>query len=268
METVEARVHECMALVDHIVREVMNRVPAHVRRDELTSAGLLALTQAAQSFEESRGIPFARYAAYRIRGGILDELRSADWASRRVRRKAREIDETRTQLAGRLERAPTAAEVAGELGIGIDEVLANDEDVSRAHVISLEGFATGTLDDLVPDRAPGPEGAAEHREALTYLMQAIHELPERLRLVVRGYFLDERPMAELAEELGVTDSRISQMRAEALVMLRDALHSAFDPALLAPVKGAPGGVKERRRQEYLKAVAARHDRERRRGSVL
>jgi RNA polymerase sigma factor for flagellar operon FliA len=257
-----------MALVDHIVREIMTRVPAHVRRDELTSAGLLALTQAAQGFEESRGIPFARYAAYRIRGGVLDELRSADWASRRVRRRAREIEETRTRLAVRLERTATAEEVARELGIGIDEVLANDEDVDRAHVVSLDGFTTGTLEELVPDRQPGPESAAEHEEALTYLMEAISELPERLRLVVRGYFLDERPMADLAAELGVTDSRISQMRAEALVMLRDALHSAFDPALLAPVQGMPGGVKERRRQEYLKSVAARHDRERRRGRPL
>ena len=84
-----------MALVGHIVRETMVRIPAHVNRDDLTSAGLTALVQAARGFDAERGVPFARYAATRIRGAILDELRSIDWASRSVRRRARDLDETR-----------------------------------------------------------------------------------------------------------------------------------------------------------------------------
>ena len=87
-----------MALVGHVVRETMVRIPAHVNRDDLTSAGLTALVQAAQGFDAERGVPFARYAATRIRGAILDELRSIDWASRSVRRRARDLDETRNRL--------------------------------------------------------------------------------------------------------------------------------------------------------------------------
>ena len=93
----EALIVQHMALVGHIVRETMSRVPSHVDRDDLTSAGLTALVQAAQAFDAERGVPFNRYAATRIRGAIVDELRSIDWASRSVRRRARELDATRAQ---------------------------------------------------------------------------------------------------------------------------------------------------------------------------
>ena len=89
---IEERVRSHMALVGHIVRESMGRLPGHVSRDDLTSAGLTALVQAARSYDEERGVPFTRYAATRIRGAILDELRGIDWASRSVRRRARELD--------------------------------------------------------------------------------------------------------------------------------------------------------------------------------
>lgn len=244
-------------LVGHIVRETMGRVPAHVSRDDLTSAGLTALVQAARAFEPERGVPFERYAATRIRGAILDELRSVDWASRSVRRRARDLEETRTRLSGALGRTPTTAEVASALGMSEAEVVANDEDVSRAQVLSLQGSTTSSLDDLIPTRAPSPEAIVEHQERLTYLVEAIAELPERLRIVVQDYFFAERPMADIAADLGVTDSRISQMRAEALALLRDALNHALEPTLVQQV-GKPGGCANRRREAYFAAVAARH----------
>src|SRR5215218_1636136 len=108
---IEERVTSTMALVGHIVRESMGRLPGHVSRDDLTSAGLTALVQAAKSYDESRGVPFTRYAATRIRGAILDELRGIDWASRSVRRRARELDDTRSKLAVELGRVPSDAEV-------------------------------------------------------------------------------------------------------------------------------------------------------------
>lgn len=254
----EALITSTMPLVGHIVRETMGRVPSHVSRDDLTSAGLTALVQAARAFDAERGVPFERYAATRIRGAILDELRSVDWASRSVRRRARDLEETRTRLAGVLGRTPTTAEVASALGMSIDEVHANDEDVSRAQVLSLQGASTTTsLDELVPTRAPSPESLVEHQEKLQYLMEAIAELPERLRIVVQDYFFAERPMADIAAELGVTDSRISQMRAEALVLLRDALNHALEPTLVQQT-GKPGGCANRRREAYFAAVAARH----------
>lgn len=246
-----------MPLVGHIVRETMGRVPSHVSRDDLTSAGLTALVQAAQAFDAERGVPFERYAATRIRGAILDELRAVDWASRSVRRRARDLEETRSRLAGVLGRTPSVAEVASALGMSVEEVTANDEDVSRAQVLSLQGSTTASLDELVPTRAPSPEQLVEHQERLTYLLEAIAELPERLRQVVQDYFFSERPMADIAADLGVTDSRISQMRAEALVLLRDALNSALDPHLVSPAT-KPNGCAARRREAYFAAVAARH----------
>ncbi len=251
-------------LVGHIVRETMGRVPSHVSRDDLTSAGLTALVQAAQAFEQERGVPFERYAATRVRGAILDELRSVDWASRSVRRRARDLEETRTKLAASLGRTPSVHEVASALGLSVDEVTANDEDVSRAQVLSLQGSAMASLDELIPTRAPSPEALVEHRERITYLMEAITELPERLRVVITDYFFAERPMAEIAADLGVTDSRISQMRAEALVLLRDALNFALEPGLVKPAS-KPDGCAARRRETYFAAVAARHAEGSRRG---
>src|SRR4051794_37752534 len=115
-----------MALVGHIVRETMSRVPSHVDRDDLTSAGLTALVQAAHAFDPQRGVPFNRYAAARIRGAIVDDLRSIDWASRSVRRRSRELDTPRANLAMVLGRAATPAEVAQAAGMTLDEVAAND----------------------------------------------------------------------------------------------------------------------------------------------
>lgn len=245
-----------MALVGHIVRETMGRVPSHVSRDDLTSAGLTALVLAARAFDATRGVPFDRYAATRVRGALLDELRSVDWASRSVRRRARDLTETRGRLANVLGRTPTVTEVAQASGMSVDEITANDDDVARAQVLSLQGATSTPIEDLLPTRAPSPEDIVEHAEKLTYLREAIEVLPERLRVVVENYFFAERPMADIAAELGVTDSRISQMRAEALTLLRDALNHVLEPSLVKTEKS--GGVAQRRRESYFAAVAARH----------
>jgi RNA polymerase sigma factor for flagellar operon FliA len=246
-----------MALVGHVVRETMVRVPAHVNRDDLTSAGLTALVQAAQGFDVERGVPFARYAATRIRGAILDELRSIDWASRSVRRRARDLDESRNRLAGSLGRVPTKAEVASALGLTLDEVAANSDDIARAQVLSLDGAQDNPYTETLASTSPSPEQMVEHREELTYMVEAVAELPERLRVVVQEYFLAERPMAEIAEQLGVSESRVSQMRAEALVLLKDAINAQLAPEMVsAPVR--PDGCAARRREAYFAAVAARH----------
>ena len=244
-------------VVTHIVRETMGRVPSHVNRDDLTSAGLAALVQASKSFDAERGVPFARYAATRVRGAILDELRGIDWASRSVRRRARDLDATRAQLSAILGRTPTAQEVAEAAGMTLAEIAQNDDDIARAQVLSLQGAQDASLDDVLPASGPTPEQLVEHRERLTYLIEAVAELPDRLRIVISDYFLQERPMAEIAAELGVTESRVSQMRAEALVLLRDALNHALDPTQVTP-HARPQGSAARRREAYFAAVAARH----------
>jgi RNA polymerase sigma factor for flagellar operon FliA len=245
-----------MALVGHLVRESLSRLPGHVSRDDLTSAGLAALVQAARSYDEGRGVPFTRYAATRIRGAIIDELRGVDWASRSVRRRARELDETRARLASELGRPATDNELAAATGMSVEEIANNAEDVSRASVMSLQGFGETPIDEVLPTRAPSPEERVEHNERVGYLVDAVALLPDRLRVVIEGYFFAERPMAEIAEELGVSESRISQMRAEALVLLKDAMNSALDPELVTPHK-RPDGCAARRRDAYFASVASR-----------
>ena len=257
--TVDDLITRNIPLVGYLVRETLGRVPAHVSRDDLVSAGLTALVQAGHAYDASRGVPFARYAATRIRGALVDELRSLDWASRSVRRRARDLDDTRSKLSASLGRAPRNAEVASALGVRLDEVVANDHDVDRAEVLSLHAAREGVLDRLLVSSEPDPGAAAEHREQVGYLLAAVEELPERLRHVVREYFMAERPMAEIGAELGVTESRVSQLRAEALMLLRDAVNNAFDPELV-PVHPRPGGCADRRRESYFAAVASRHAR--------
>jgi RNA polymerase sigma factor for flagellar operon FliA len=243
-----------MPLVGHLVREMLGRVPAHVNKDDLLSAGYAALVGAARGFDEGRGVPFARFAAARVRGALLDELRGLDWASRSVRQRARRTDSARQELTARLGRNPNVAEVAAKLGCSVEDITSADDDVQRAVVFSLQGFATAAAEDMVTEPGAGPEELLIRRERLGYLRHAIDALPERLRTVIVGYFFHERPMAQIAAELGVTESRVSQLRAEALGLLRDGLNTHLDPALATPVKE---GCVARRRAAYYDAIASR-----------
>jgi RNA polymerase sigma factor for flagellar operon FliA len=253
---IEDLVRSHLPLVGHLVREMLGRVPAHVSRDDLTSAGMAALVTAAQGFNPERGTPFGRFASSRIRGALLDELRGLDWASRSVRSRARRLETARAELTAALGRTPTAVELASTLGVATDEINSVEEDVQRAVVLSLQGFAAGTAEDLVPEQTAGPEDLLIHRERLGYLTDAIEALPERLRTVVTAYFLDERPMAEIATELGVTESRISQLRAEALILLRDGLNSQLNPELVTKTE-RPEGCVARRRESYYADIATK-----------
>lgn len=252
----EELIRSHIPLVGHLVRELLHRLPAHVNRDDLTSAGLAALVSAARAYDPERGIPFARFATTRIRGGLLDELRGLDWASRSVRHRARRAENARQELTGVLGRNPEPAELAAYLGVGVDELEAVEEDVQRAVVLSLQGFTAGAAEEMVVERAAGPEELLLHRELIGYLHDAIDALPERLQLVVRQYFLQGRPMAEIAEELGVTGSRVSQLRAEALNLLRDGLNTHLNPDLVKKQE-RPDGCVARRRSAYYAQIAAR-----------
>ncbi len=243
-------------LVGHIVRDMLSRVPNHVHRDDLTSGGLAALVTAARGFDPQRGIPFHRFATTRIRGALLDELRSLDWASRSVRSRARRADTAREQLMNTLGRTPTAEELAAALGTTTGEISNTTNDVQRAVVLSLQGFATGAAEDLVTERAAGPEDTLLRREQIGYLHHAVEALPERLRKVVTEYYLDERPMAEIADELGVTESRVSQLRSEALALLKDGMNHQLDPELVASPE-RPDGCVAKRRATYYATIAER-----------
>src|SRR3954453_16538953 len=247
-------VQEHMPLVGHLVREMLARVPQHVNRDDLMSAGYAALVHAARGFDADRGVPFARFAAARVRGALLDELRGLDWASRSVRQRARRTDSARQELTAELGRTPTLAEVALRLGCTVEDIESADDDVHRAVVFSLQGFATAGADDMVTEPGAGPEEILVRRERLGYLRHAIDVLPERLHAVIVGYFFEERPMAQIAVELGVTESRVSQLRAEALQLLRDGLNTHLEPALATEASPREGCV-ARRRAAYYDRIA-------------
>lgn len=243
-----------MPLVAHLVREMLSHLPAHVHRDDLLSAGYAALVTAARSFDADRGVPFARFAAARIRGAVLDELRGLDWASRSVRRRARRTDSAWQQLTAELGRTPSIAEVAERLDCTVADIESTTEDVHRATVFSLQGFAAGTADDVVVEYGAGPEELLLRREQVGYLRHAVDVLPVRMRAVVVGYFFEERTMARIAAELGVTESRVSQLCAAALELLREGLNTHLDPALVTPVKD---GCVARRRAAYFEQIGSR-----------
>src|SRR3954453_16896081 len=253
-EAVNGLVEENLPLVGHLVRELLGKVPLHVSRDDLTSAGMMALVLAAQGYEPDRGVPFARYASIRIRGALLDELRSMDWAARSVRTQAREMETVEHQLASTLGRSPRPAEVAATLGISAAELETLRYDVSRARTLSLQGFAPESGPELVAETAPGPEALLVIREKLGCLHQAIDALPERLRFVVIAYFFEQRPMADIGAELGVTESRVSQLRSEALRVLRDGMDSQLEPGAVDDAATAP--VSSSRKAAYLRSVAS------------
>jgi RNA polymerase sigma factor for flagellar operon FliA len=248
----EDTVRAHMPLVGHLVREMLARVPSHVNRDDLLSAGYAALVAAARGFDAERGVPFARFAAARVRGALLDELRGLDWASRSVRQRARRTDSAREQLTAVLGRTPTPAELAEMLGVGVSELNTVEDDVQRAAVLSLQGFVAA--DDMVTETSAGPEEMLLHRERIGYLHDAVAALPDKLRTVVVATFLEEKPLGDVAAELGVSESRVSQLRTEALGLLREGLNTHLSPELVAE-RG--DGCVARRRAAYAAQVAAR-----------
>lgn len=254
----EALVREHLPLVHYAVAEVAGRVPRHVSRADLVSAGMVGLAQAARSYDAARGIAFDRYASTRIRGALLDELRSRDWASRSVRAKARKVAAATDELTSTLGRAPRAEEVAARTGMDAKSVDALADDVHRAVVLNYDALVEGADGEaMLPPDGMSPDAVLLERERKAYLIDAVAALPERLRRVVVGYFFEELPMLVLAEELGVSESRISQMRAEALALIKDGMNSQLEPDMV--VEANPAGRIAKRKAAYYAAVASGSD---------
>ena len=251
-------VRQNLPLVHYAVAELFNRLPAHVSRDDLVSAGMFGLAQAAKSFDPGREVAFERYAAIRIKGALLDELRSRDWATRSVRAKGNALRSSTDALATRLGRTPEPREVAEELGVTPDELHSLVDDLHRATVLHAESVRTdGGAEELFAGFVDSAEDELVRRERYAYLFNAVEALPERLRRVVVGLFFEEFPMEELARELGVTESRISQLRAEAVGLLRDGLTANLEPEAMPETDVSP--VVARRRAAYYAAIAGASD---------
>ena len=249
---VDALVTANLPLVGYHVSELLGRVPSYVSRDDLASAGSLALVLAAQAYDADTGVPFARYAALRIRGALLDELRSMDWVSRGARQRARRVSTTSDELTSKLGRTPSREELAAAMGTGVAEIDAARGDADR-RILSIEAFDSA-IADTVSEPGIGPEENVLVTEKMQHLHAAVKALPERLRYVVEQLFFHERPVVELADELGVTQSRISQLRTEALALMKDGINASLEPTLV-PVAERPDGVAERRRKAYFDLVA-------------
>lgn len=219
-----------LGLVHHVARQVAVRVSDVVEVDDLVSAGTLGLVQALESFDLSRGLAFSTYAMRRIRGSILDELRSRDWVPRSVRAKGRQMAAAVAQLEGRLARAPEPQEVAGELGLDMETYWRWREEVDGAVLVSIDGSASmdhaesASLEETMSDRnAIVPGAHLDQEETVAALRGAIDLLPTRERTVLALYYYEELNLREIAEVLHVTESRVSQIRTQALKRLRQRL---------------------------------------------
>ena len=252
-------VEEQIPLVRHIAFQVATRFPRHVDREELVRAGMLGLVEASKRYDASRGVPFARFAAQRIRGAVLDAARSNDWAPRSVRSAARKIEAAEQDLSLALGRAPEPQEIADKLGMSLAALSTLQDQLRRALLLALDhrisdGEEELTLGDLITDRTESqPDERLEQRELHGYLRDAVALLPERHRTVVWGYFFGGQSSQSLAEELGVTESRISQLRSEAMEMLKDAIDGQYAVADAQPGTGRAA----RRRAAYVDAVSSR-----------
>jgi RNA polymerase sigma factor FliA len=260
---VSQRIEQHLPLVKHIVFQVAVHFPRHVDREELARAGALGLVEAARRYDGDRGVPFERFAAQRIRGAILDAVRAADWAPRSVRNLARRLESAEQRLASQLGRVPSPAEMADELGISRAELDRLQDRMFRSVVLALEHEVNDdseedmTLVDVLTDKnSVEPLEELETRELLGYLRDAVELLPERQRMVIVGYFLEGRTSQDLARFLGVTESRISQLRSEALEMLREGIESQY--STVEPVE-QPAGRVARRKASYADAIGTASD---------
>ena len=233
-------IEDALPLVKHIVYQVAVRFPRHVDKDELAQAGVLGLVQAAHRYDPGKG-PFHPYAAQRIRGAILDAVRNSDWAPRSLRRAGRSLDAAGDKLGGDLGRVPTSAELAAVLGMSRSALSDLKHQLAGTIVLGLEMVVADVdgdednilLKSTIADPDHGPEEELLERELHANLRDAVERLPERHRLVIRGYFFEGRTSEELAGQLGVTVSRVSQLRTQAFGMIREAFAAQYGDVRLA-----------------------------------
>ncbi len=207
-------------------------LPAHVEESDLISYGLGGLISAIERFDLTREIKFETYAITRIRGAIIDELRTLDWVPRSVRARARSFERVNTKLESKLQRAPTDEEMAAELEMTVDEFQDALVQISNSTIVALDELwsvsdASGdqvSLLDTLPDRgAPDPQVLVDQSELRDRIADAIAALPEREKLVVALYYYENLTLREIGEVLGVTESRVSQLHTKAVLRLRSKL---------------------------------------------
>ncbi len=211
-----------LGLVHHAAREVVPRVRDAVSLDELVSAGSLGLLQAMDGFEPERGLAFSTFAMRRIRGAILDDLRARDPLSRSDRAQVKRVDAAVAELEQQIGRAPNTTEIAAHLGLDYESVARLRQRTAVVASISLEGEpgARAVADRLSGDEEMTADETLDESERNGALQTALDALPSRERLILSRSYFEERSLREIAEEMGVTESRVCQLRAQAIKRLR------------------------------------------------
>jgi len=219
-------------LVKYVAGRMSSGLPAHVEEADLISYGLLGLISAIERFDPGRDIRFETFAITRVKGSIIDELRSLDWVPRSVRAKAREIERANAKLEHQLQRAPTDQEIADALGVSPDEFQDSLLKISNSSVVALDelwtvsdssGDTVSLLDTIQDPDAVDPAQEVDLTDMRDRLADAISRLPAREQVVVSLYYYDNLTLREIGEVLGVTESRVSQLHTKAVLRLKSRL---------------------------------------------
>ncbi len=245
---------EHLPIVRFLARRIHERLPQHVDIEDLVSAGVVGLMDAFAKFDPEKKVQFRSYAQFRIRGAILDSLRTLDWSPRELRRKGRAVEEAIRALTARAGRAPGESEVAAELGLPLEEyqLLLGDLkglEIGTLHMERNEDSGEEELAYVPGNPEEDPLFRCLRGELEERLSDAIANLPDRERLVMTLYYYEEMTMREIGLALGVVESRVSQVHASAVVHLRSALkdlgaRGAFDrtPPQHAPQRQRRAGA--------------------------
>jgi RNA polymerase sigma factor for flagellar operon FliA len=216
-------------LVKYVAGRVAVGLPHSVDQADLVSYGIIGLIDALEKFDPDRGFKFETYAITRIKGAILDELRSIDWVPRSVRAKARAVERAYAKLESELHRAPTDAELCVELGLTEEQLQSIVGQISLVGVAALdETLSSGsgdrgegaTLGDTIADSHDGPSQLFELEEMRHLLASAIERMPEREKIVLTLYYYEGLTLADIGDVLGVTESRVCQIHTKAVLHLR------------------------------------------------
>lgn len=220
-ESEEQLVRTHAGLVKRIALHIAARLPPQVDLNDLIQAGMIGLIEAARHFDGTRGASFETYAGIRIRGAMIDELRQGDWAPRSVHRRLREVADAIRKVEQRTGREALDAEIAAELGIGLNDYRRITADAGQCQVFSLDvGGEDGEGGIDVPDESDGPEQALAQAEFRQVMAASIGKLPERERLVLSLYYDEQINLKEIGAVLGVSESRVCQLHGQALLRLR------------------------------------------------
>jgi RNA polymerase sigma factor FliA len=212
--------------VKYIADRLAAKLPPSIEHDDLYGAGVIGLIDAVERFDASRGIAFTTFAEMRVRGAILDNLRSIDWASRSLRKRAREIQAAYAEVEQDLGHSASDEQVAKKLNIPLSELQENLGNLSGLTLANLDerDETTGlSLADLVADTAASQQDNLEKGQQKRLLAVAIEKLPKREKQVIALYYVEELTMKEIGEILDVTESRVSQLRTQAIIRLRNSL---------------------------------------------